>query len=143
MLRLVFVCAVFVLALSPPASASNSIIGAWRGPLTMNGMECQIGVVLQSDGHYSSTQKCTNMGVPYPPARQTGTYKKAANNTVSFQVEDWEPKTQILPGPNGGPTKFELPKPPGGTYMYKFTSANTSVWRDLSTGGSITYTRVR
>ena len=55
-----------------------------------------------------------------------------ANNTVGFQVDDWEPKIQILPGPNGVNTAFPIRKPPGGTFQYRFTSPNTTVWHEKS-----------
>ncbi len=145
MLRVVSLCsavllgAAALLALPPAASASNSVVGAWRGPITFNGMTCQIGLVLRPNGAYSSTQRCPNM----PQTKQVGTYRMFANNTVGFQVDDWEPKIQILPGPNGVNTAFPIRKPPGGTYQYRFTSPNTTVWHEAATGTSITYQRVR
>jgi len=131
-----------LLALSPAADAANSIVGAWQAPLTFNGMQCRISIVLRPAGSYSSAQRCTNMGA-VTETKQVGTYRMFPNNTIGLQVDDWQPKIQILPGPNGVNTAFPIRKPPGGTYQYRFTSPNTTVWYEKSTGTSITYQRVR
>lgn len=142
MLRSIVTCAaISIIAVSAPATASPSIIGAWQGPLKANGMECRFGLVLQANREYTSTQQCAVEGLAYPAARQTGTYTITDQNTVVFHVKTWEPKKQVLVGPNGTTTR-DLEEPPGGTFAYKFTSSNRTVWRDLSTGASITYTRV-
>ncbi len=78
-----------------------------------------------------------------PESRQVGTYRMLAADTVGFEVDDWSPKIQILPGPNGVNTAFPIRKPPGGTFRYRFTSANTTVWRDVNAGVSITYQRIK
>ena len=138
MLRLVTICLALLVAVSAPAGASNSIIGAWQAQIAFNGMQCRIGIVLSANRTYSATQRCPNM----PQTKQTGTYRMFANNTIGLQVEDWEPKIQILPGPNGVNSAFPIRKPPGGMYQYRFTSPNTTVWHEAATGTSITYQRL-
>ena len=121
------------------ALAQDSLIGSWHGAIAMNGMRCAFDRVIAADGTYGEIERCGSMATS-----QRGTYRLFANNLVSFNVDDWNPKQRYIVGVQPGTGHYESnAKPPGGTFRYTFLSPSTMVWRDVNFGGTITYHRVR
>ena len=128
-----------------------SLVGSWRasqetarGVLTFN---CVIG----SDGSYS-LQAALQTVAGSLMTWQKGYYQFTSPDTVSFVVEDWEPKSQSVyhtdrpyddPLVRGHMELEEVGKPPGGTYRIRFTSPDSFTSQDVNSGDSADFVRVR
>jgi hypothetical protein len=115
----------------------NSLTGQWRG--VYNGIT--ITVVIEPTGQYTQTaQSGTLMTL------QSGPYKLVAPNTIIFCVTSWQPRTMPVYHPTGTVggyyTQEPMAKPPDVTNTYVFKAANTVVFTEPATHGSITMTRV-
>ena len=135
-------------ALSFVASAADaqggSFTGSWRSVMTINGAAVEFDMVVQPNMAFNQVQR-SGGGM----TQQTGQVQQTGPDTVTFAVEDWEPKTmpsysfdpQQCPGQ---PCWHDIPttKPPGGTWRYWFTDPNTLNMHDVYMGGDITYQRV-
>ena len=129
--------AVLVLGATAAAAQQNSLIGKWRG--FYNGIT--ITVVIEPTGQYTQTaQSGTLMTL------QSGPYKLIAPNTIIFYVTNWQPRTMPVYHPTGtvggSYTQEPMAKPPDVTNTYVFKAANTVVFTEPATHGSITMTRV-
>jgi hypothetical protein len=125
-------------ALAGPSGAQDSFAGSWSGPVAVNGMSCRIDLVMTA-GTYNQLARCGTY-----VTGQSGAYRVFPNRTISLTVTNWTPKSRYIVGAQAGTGHYEAnAKPPGGTYRYVFTNANTMVWRDANFGGTITYRRVR
>ena len=125
------------------AHAQGSLAGSWRAVLNINGTMVEFDMVVQPNMAFSETQK-SNGGM----TMQTGQVQQTGPDTVTFVVEDWEPKTMpsysFAPQCPGQPCWHQIPttKPPGGTWRYWFNGPNSLGMHDVYMGGDITYQRV-
>jgi hypothetical protein len=116
--------------------------GTWQGNTTASGMAIAMELVLGGADRSYSLQMRSG---PYMTL-QTGLYI-VSDQTIGFQVLDWEPKT--LPvyhpvGTTGGYWTHEpTHKPPGGTYRFEFLSPRSIRFEDVSTGEVSVLNRVR
>jgi hypothetical protein len=135
----IFTSALFALSAIPIASsAQDPFPGTWHGAASLNGMSCTFDRVMTTSGTYSETARCGTLATG-----QSGTYRVFPNHTISHVVTNWFP-TQRYVMDNGYSGHYEQnARPPGGSFAYSFTTPNTLVLRDLNTGGSLTYRRVR
>lgn len=115
----------------------NSLVGQWRG--VYNGIT--ITVVIEPTGQYTQTAQSGTL-----MTMQSGPYRLIAPNTIIFYVTDWQPRTMPVyhaTGTVGGYyTQEPLVKPPDATNTYVFKAANTVVFTEPGTRGSITMARV-
>lgn len=134
-----FIAALFVVSAVPVAgSAQGPFVGRWHGVASVNGMSCTFDRVMTTSGTYSETARCGTLATG-----QSGTYRVFPNHTISHVVTSWFP-TQRYVMDNGYSGHYEQnARPPGGSFAYSFATPNTLVLRDLNTGGSLTYRRVR
>ncbi len=116
----------------------NSLVGQWRG--VYNGIT--ITVVVEPTGQYTQTARSGTL-----MTMQSGPYRLIAPNTIIFYVTDWQPRTMPVyhaTGTVGGYyTQEPLAKPPDATNTYVFKAANTVVFTEPATHGSISMTRVQ
>jgi hypothetical protein len=139
MLRVVFASLTLALVLcaAPRASAAaEPFAGTWRAAATTSGMQCRFDLVMTTTGNYIETARCG----PYATG-QRGTYRVFANGTLSRSVTNWSPTQALVVDANGSHLE-PTTRPPGGSYRFTFTNANTMVWRDLIMGGVLTWHRV-
>ena len=126
-----------LLGAAAPCGAQSPFAGSWTGTVTLNAIRCRFDLVMTAD-HYNEVARCG----PYATG-QSGTYRVFPNGTISRTVTDWTPKSRYLVDAQPGTGHYEQnAKPPGGTFRYTFTNADTMVWRDATYGGTITYRRV-
>jgi len=135
--------ALLILASSATGRAQNNpFVGQWRGTIAINGVPATVNLVMGPDQSYSHQMQ---MG-PYMTL-QTGRYAITGQDIVSFNVLDWEPKTQPVYHPTGtvgGYYTYEpTGKPPGGTYAFQFTSPTSMTLRDVNFGGIMTLMRMQ
>jgi hypothetical protein len=137
-----FVGTLLVLANLPSRAQTNEFVGQWRGTTAVNGVPVTVSLVMGPDQSYSHQMQ---MG-PYMTL-QTGQYALTGPNILTFNVVDWEPKTQPIYHPTGtvgGYYTYEpTGKPPGGTYAFQFNAPGSMTLRDVNFGGTITFVRVQ
>ena len=124
-----------LLAACAPAglqSLGGNLTGGWHatyGPI-------QFVLTVQPNGAYTETQ--TSGGVM---TQQTGMIQPAGPGQVAFTVQDWQPKSQSLPGAGGQVVTVPVQPPPGGVYRIQFSGPDAFTLQDTTYGGVITYTR--
>jgi hypothetical protein len=128
--------------LEPASAQQNPFVGSWRGVTQANGAAIVFNLVMGPDLRYS--QQLTMHGYM---TLQSGRYALPTRNVIAFQVEDWQPRTQPVYHPSGTTggytTQQPVPRPPGGTFRFQFSSANSFTLQDVNLGGVITFNRVR
>ncbi len=129
----------FTLAATAPQA--QSLVGAWRGFVNMNGMNGQFDLVVQPSGAYSETLQAGQM-----MTMQSGEIRATGPGIITFVVEDWEPKSHNVYMPQGTVGGYYSPeasdKPPGGAWRVQFNGPNSFMMQDVNLGGTITFTRV-
>lgn len=120
---------------APVAKAQNKLDGVWNAALFLRGQRCRFNLVNSSGQRYTETLRCGSM-----MTSQSGTYV-LDNGTLVRTVVDWEPKRRYVLD-NGYSGHYEdNAKPPGGSFKVNFISRDTTVWRDVQSGGTLTYRR--
>lgn len=123
-----------------------TLAGEWRGSAeTAMGM-VTFDLVIGSDSFYS-LQDATGSVKTW----QTGHYHFTAADAVSFVVEDWAPKTQLVYRICQSPRGLEqgywepqlLAKPPGGTYRIRFTSSDSFTMEDVNSAEVVAFYRLQ
>ena len=143
--RYAFAAIIAATALIAPSvhAQGGSLVGAWRAVMNINGAMVEFDLVVQPNMAFSETQK-SGGGM----TMQTGQIQPTGTDTVTFVVEDWQPRTMpsysLAPECPGQPCWRQIPttKPPGGTWRYWFNGPNTLGMHDVYLGGDITYQRV-
>lgn len=141
MLRRLVVAA--LLAPTAVSAQQNPFVGNWRGLTKLNGRPLTFNLVMGPDMRYSqqliSGEYMTTQSGPYGVSGQV----------VSFDVYDWEPKTQQVYKPYWGSTRggyyvYEpTARPPGGSSRYRFNSPGSVTLQDVRSGASITFNRLQ
>jgi hypothetical protein len=133
----IFAIAVLIAALSfaSTASAASSLVGTWQSSFSVNGTDCSMQSIYQSDGTYSELLHCGSL-----MTHQSGTYV-LKNGLLVRGVTDWDPKQQWVVDAYGGGHYEDMAKPPGGSYQVTFVDANTITLQDVNMGGSVTMHR--
>ena len=137
--RFIFASLVLALVLSAlprESRAAGQFAGTWRALATTSGMQCRFDLVMTTSGEYIENAHCG----PYATS-QRGIYRVFSNGTLSRSVTNWSPAQALVVDANGSHLQ-PTTRPPGGSYRYTFTNANTMVWRDLLMGGVLTWRRV-
>lgn len=121
---------------------TNSLVGEWQGVTTANGASITIDLVMGPDQHYSQQVRSGSL-----MTQESGNYVITGQNVVTFQVVEWEPKTQPVYHPTGtvGGYYAQEPtaKPPGGSFRFQFTSPTALQLQDVNFGGVIAMNRIR
>ena len=111
--------------------------GSWRG--VFRGVT--LNLVILQDWHFSEQEVSGNI-----MTMQTGMIRETGEGVITFDIEDWEPKTRMVFHPTGTVggynTEERNSKPPGGTYRVSFNGNNVMIFEDLRWGGTVTYYRV-
>lgn len=143
MLRRVAVSGVMSLALLAPAAApaqQNPFVGTWRGVTNLQGRAMTFILAMGPDQRYSQ-----QLAMGSYLTTQSGRYGFPAQNVVSFEVFDWEPKTQSVYKPYGTRNGFyvqePVARPTGGTFRFRFASPTSFTLQDVKLGGVITFNR--
>jgi hypothetical protein len=130
-----FVLVLFVL---PATAQENLFVGTWSGYFS----GVTLTFALSPDFRYSEQNVAGSM-----QTSESGNYRLSPQDVIIFQVEDWYPKTQSVYHPTGTVGGYysqePVPRPPGGTYHYIFTSANSVTLTDLNTQASVTLMRMQ
>jgi hypothetical protein len=120
----------------------NSFVGTWQGIAVVNGTSISINLVMGPDQRYSEQLQSGSLRT-----LEAGYYTITNQSVITFQVVDWDPKTQPVYHPTGTVggyyTQEPTPKPPGGTFRFQFTSPNSVRLQDVNFGGIITFNRIQ
>lgn len=143
MLRRRALSGVLLLAVPGPAPAQqNPFVGTWRGVAKVQGRSIGFTLAMGADHRYSQ-----QLAMGSYMTMQAGRYGFPARNTVSFEVFDWEPKTQSVYKPygtrNGVYVQEPVARPEGGTFRFQFASPHSFTLQDVKLGGTITFNRVQ
>ncbi len=129
---------VFAASPAPTRAQQNPFVGSWSGVFA----GFQLNYVLQPNFSYSERTVSASL-----QTMESGNYRLAPPNMISFQVLDWEPKTMPVYHPQGTVggyyTQQPTSRPPGGTYTYVFNGPNSVTFTDINTSTSITLTRMQ
>ena len=144
-LSLMALAAATALAAPTAHAQGGNLAGSWRAVMNINGTAVEFDLVVQPNMAFSQTQRAGG-GM----TMQTGEIQQTGQDTVTFVVEDWEPKTMASYSfdPScaqpGQPCWHNIPttKPPGGTWRYWFSGPNVLNMHDVYQGGDIAYQRV-
>jgi hypothetical protein len=134
--------AMLVATLSASVQAqSDPWVGNWQGNATVGGIPMTFFMVIGPNHQYSQQ-------VVSGPYRTMQSGNLVANpTTITFQVLDWDPKTQAIYHPVGTTggyyTQEPVVKPPGGTNRYQFLSPNSVQLQDVNYGGVIVFSRAQ
>jgi hypothetical protein len=126
-------------------AASNPFIGTWQTTTSAAGIQLTINLVLNPQGGYSELDQGYSPTAGKMVTRETGTYNVMAPNVLRLNVINWDPKVQCLPGSGAAGGCVPIRKPPGTTYRYRFTSANTFTAQDVTFGNNgptLTYRKI-
>jgi len=128
---------------APAAQAQGgNLAGGWRSVMVINGTQVEFDLVVQPNMAFSETQR-SGGGM----TMQTGQIQQTGPGTITFVVEDWQPKSMASYSVGPGcynPCWHQIPtsKPPGGTWTVQFNGPNSVTMHDVYLGGNITYQRV-
>jgi hypothetical protein len=132
---------IFMLFAVTASAQMNPFAGTWQGTIVQNGMSVTINLVMGPDQAYSQQVRAGTL-----MTLERGFYA-VSGQTITFQVVDWEPKTQPVyhPTPGGGGYYTHEPtaKPPGGTFRFDFASATSVRLQDVNFGGVIVLSRIQ